>query len=250
MEYKFNPTHSLIEKQELIRINDAKGLNLNSIKCARCKFVLPLYGCRACVHCNKYYCFDCAILLSHKGIKCKCNKEFHSKSLNEEFYKQLGTIDVFCQNINHTCHEPLLYKDFYFHMYGESCYTAICPMCHVSFQKSAIENHYFNECLKLSNEVSTNLSISISTSHRSFNSQYDKENFYKIYIKYSLEQKISFIYELLKMINVQNEIVETNRHNIRDRWDIVIQKIEEIQGEKDSSIFYINQIFRINYCKV
>lgn len=219
--------------QESLKIIDAKGLNINNYKCYRCKFLLPIFGSRACVNCNKFYCFDCAVALSLKKENCNCKKEFESKCLPLDVVNKISSIILICPNLNHTCRESLLYKNFAEHMYGNSYNSVMCPICINSFPRNQIEDHYFFDCVNNTDDELVQVKL---TSLKEYHLYFDKQKFFtKIFRPYGIEQKIAFVYDCLKIFDMKSDIMETTKRNVKDLFDYIIFKVEELQGEKDSS---------------
>lgn len=100
--------NSLGEKISFNRIHNEKGLKIYQIRCSICKYIVSLHGCTLCIRCSKIFCRECTNIEF-----CICGDRIII--LDEEFYSNLGEIEITCKYIKKGCNDIILYKHLKMH---------------------------------------------------------------------------------------------------------------------------------------
>lgn len=213
------------------RLYDSKSLRITQIRCDDCDFIIPLFGCSKCDECDKVFCKD----HSKANEDCECGRRKNSP--DDEFYSELKKIKISCKYKSKGCKISSEYNNLTFHEID--CLLSPIPNC-----------SYCNEPLfreEKTNHLSSCPEIEIIcpkcefTSKRKNHHHYcDVENFFKLFIKFSLEEKLNLLNELIKKIDLVQDISILNINNVNSLIISENSIFKEISKAKSKNNYFIH----------
>lgn len=212
------------------RVNNSKDLTLQQIKCNGCKFITSLCDTTYCGRCDKTFCEDCSKITEN----CKCGNK--KQSQNNEYYSQLEKIEISCKYESIGCENSVPYSNLITHESHCNFSPVKCELCLKIFFKEDFLNHGYM-CPEMEIKCTK---CSFTSKRKNHTPICYLENFFNLFVTFSLKEKLNLLIMLIKKIGLIQKITNINTNNMA-LFKSLCSIFEEI-SKADSIIFTENAI--------